>query len=124
MFAVFAWPDINARGVGRIRDTCAIPKTKSRVCISVENSPNPSSVYIRVCKHRKKSFLLLLGNNFPEEKSKTLLFRALIKREILTSREVLYTKLVRVIQSLFCKKKCFPKYGFFLLKMSAQAKEN
>ena len=30
------------------------PETKSRVCITVENSPNPSSVYIRLCKHRKK----------------------------------------------------------------------
>ena len=26
----------------------------SRVCITVENSPNPSSIYIRLCKHRKK----------------------------------------------------------------------
>ena len=53
---------------------------------------------------QEKSFLLLLGNNFPEEKSKTLLFRALIKREILTSREVLYTKLVRVISPCFARK--------------------
>ena len=29
-------------------------ETKSRVCITVENSPNPSSVYTRLCKHRKK----------------------------------------------------------------------
>ena len=79
------------------------PKTKSRVCIMVDNSPSPSSVYVRICKHRKKSFLLLLWNNFPEKKSKALLFRALIKREILTSREVLYTMLVRVIIP------CFPK---------------
>ena len=43
-------------------------------------------------------------NNFPEKKSKTLLFRALIKREILTIREVLYTKLVRVISLCFAKK--------------------
>ena len=35
------------RGVGRIRDSYA-------VCITVENSPNPSSGYIRLCKHRKK----------------------------------------------------------------------
>ena len=44
---MFAWPDINRRGVGRIRDIYAN-------CITVENSPNPSSVYIRLCKHRKK----------------------------------------------------------------------
>ena len=29
-------------------------ETTSRVCITVSNSPNPSSVYIRLCKHRKK----------------------------------------------------------------------
>ena len=43
-FSVFAYPDINK------------PETKSRVCIPVENSPNPSSVYIRLCKHKKKVF--------------------------------------------------------------------
>ena len=32
------------------------PETKSRVCITVSNSPNPSLVYIRLCKHRKKVF--------------------------------------------------------------------
>ena len=31
-------------------------ETKSRVCITVENYPTPSSVYIRLCKHRKKVF--------------------------------------------------------------------
>ena len=30
----------------------------SRVCITVENSPNSSRVYIRLCKHGKR-FLLL-----------------------------------------------------------------
>ena len=42
---------------------------------------------------QEKNFLLLLQNNFPKKKSKTLFFRGLIKREILTSREVLYTKI-------------------------------
>ena len=31
-------------------------ETKLKVCITVENSPNPSSVYIRLCKHGKKVF--------------------------------------------------------------------
>ena len=39
--------------------------------------------------------------------------------QILTSREVLYTKLVRVSSSCFAKR-CFSKYAF---KMSAQAKK-
>ena len=34
------------------------PETKSRVCITVENSPNPSRVYIRLWKHGKR-FLLI-----------------------------------------------------------------
>ena len=42
---------------------------------------------------KEKSFLLLLQNNFQEKKCKPLLFRALIKREILTSCDVLRTKL-------------------------------
>ena len=56
------------------------------------------------------------------EKSKTLLFRALIKREILTSREVLYTKLVRVI-SLFCEKDAFQNTGFSRLKCQLKRKK-
>ena len=35
------------------------PETTSRVCITVSNSPNPSSVYIRLFKHRKKVFYCL-----------------------------------------------------------------
>ena len=34
------------------------PSTSSRICITVSNSPNPSRVYIRLCKHGKR-FLLL-----------------------------------------------------------------
>ena len=34
------------------------PSTLTRVCITVSNSPNPSRVYIRLCKHGKR-FLLL-----------------------------------------------------------------
>ena len=37
------------------------PSTSSRVCITVSNSPNPSRVYIRLCKHGKR-FLLLKKN--------------------------------------------------------------
>ena len=40
-------------GLGEFETACK-PETKSRVCITVENSPNASSVYIRLCKHRKK----------------------------------------------------------------------
>ena len=81
-------------GLGEF-ETVMQTRARSRVCITVKNSPSPLSVDIRISKHGKKSCLLL---------KKTLLFRALIKREILTSREVLYTKLVRVISPCFSKK--------------------
>ena len=78
-----------------------------------QDSPNPSSVYIRLCKH-----YCFYKITFPR-KMKNSLFRLLIKREILASRKVLYTKLnVRVISSCFGIK-MLSKKGFFSLKMSA-----
>ena len=50
-FSVFAEPDINTRGVRRIRDSNANPRRNRGF---VENSPNLSSVYIKVSKYRKK----------------------------------------------------------------------
>ena len=47
----------HSRGWANSRQLCK-PETKSRVCITVSNSPNPSSVYIRLCK-RGNRFLLL-----------------------------------------------------------------
>ena len=47
---MFAWTDINTRGVGR---PLRKPSTLSRICITVPNPPKPSLVYIRQCKHGK-----------------------------------------------------------------------
>ena len=47
----------HSRGWENYRQLCK-PSTSSRVCRTVWNSPNPSRVYIRLCKHRKR-FLLL-----------------------------------------------------------------
>ena len=81
------------------------PRSRLNFCTgTVENSPNPSSVYIRICKHREKVFYCFYKISFPVKKSKTLFFKILIKTQILTSREVLYTKLVRVISPCFAKK--------------------
>ena len=41
------------------------PSTSSRVWVTVSNSPNPSRVYIRLCKHRKR-FLLLSSSTPPK----------------------------------------------------------
>ena len=75
------------------------PETKSRVCITVENSPNASSVYIRLCKHRKKVFYCFYKITFPRKNAK-LFVMALIKREILTSRKVLHSKSVLALQKV------------------------
>ena len=40
------------------KKTTPDPSTSSRVCIAFSNSPNPSRVYIGLCKHGKR-FLLL-----------------------------------------------------------------
>ena len=60
-FSVFAQPDINTRGVGRIRDSYANPRR------TVENSPSASRVNIRLCKHRKKVFYCFYKITFPRK---------------------------------------------------------
>ena len=57
---IFAWPDINMRGVGRIIFSTVM--TLSWVCITVLNSPNPSCVYIRLIVFR-----LLVASSFAKE---------------------------------------------------------
>ena len=57
------------------------------------------------------------------KKSKILLFRALIKSEILTSREVLYATLVRVISLCFAKKKLSNIRVFLALNVSSSEKK-
>ena len=47
------------RGWENSRHLCK-PETKSRVCITVENSPNPSSVYISGYANTGKKFPMLL----------------------------------------------------------------
>ena len=57
---VLMFPETSSRQLCRVtssRQLCK-PSTSSRVCITVSNSPNPSRVYIRLCKHGKR-FLLL-----------------------------------------------------------------
>ena len=48
---MFAYPDIHTRGVGRI------------LLSYVSNSPNPSLVYIRLCKHRKRLHSWIANQN-------------------------------------------------------------
>ena len=57
--------------------------------INVDNSSDPSRVYIRLRKYRGKVLYCFNKLTFPRKKR---LVMALIKREIVTSREDLYTK--------------------------------
>ena len=75
-------------------------------CINVENSPDPSRVYIRLSKYRKKVFYCFNKLTFPRKNAKRLVM-ALIKREIVTSREDLYTKSC-TSNLVLQKKKGFP----------------
>ena len=84
------------------RQSCQ-PETTSRVCITGSNSPNPSSVYIKLCKDRKKVFYCFYKITFLRKNAK-LSVMVLIKRESLTSLKVLYTKSCSRTQFLFCKK--------------------
>ena len=79
--------------------------------------PNPR-VFISGYVTREKIFSIAFIKKLSLEKEKNTLFRALIKTEILTSLDVLYTKLVRE-SDLVLQKRCFSKYGVFSLKMSA-----
>ena len=56
-------------GLGEF-ETVMQTRMKSRVCITVENSPNASSVYMRVCKLRKKVFYCFYKITFPRKNAK------------------------------------------------------
>ena len=67
----------------------------------------PLECLYQAMQTQEKVFYCFYKLTFPRKK-KNSLFRLLIKREILTSCEVLYTKLnVRVISSLFFQKSVF-----------------
>ena len=71
-------------------DALPLSYRDSWIWITVSNSPNPSPVSIRLCKHGKGFLLNIFYKlSFPRKNAK-LLVMALIKREILTSREFLY----------------------------------
>ena len=64
---------------------------------------------------QEKIFLCFYKIFFLQKEKNTLFYMALIKRKILTSLEVLYTKLVRE-SVLFCKKDAFQNTEFSHLK--------
>ena len=77
--------------------------------ITVKNSPNPSRVYIRLCKHRKKAFYCFYKIAFPRQNAKLFVMAKPIKDEL-----VPLAKSRTRSRSCFAKR-CFPKYGFLSL---------
>ena len=100
----FAWTSLpsykHERGWENSRQLCK-PETKSRVCITVENSPNASSAYIRLCKHRKRVFYCFYKITFPRKNAK-LFVRHWLKENSYQSQslvhEVLHAQSVLVLQ--------------------------
>ena len=86
-------------------------------CITVENSPNVSSVYIRLCEHREKVFYCFYKITFPRKDAKFFVWHWL-KEKFLPVAKPCPRSLARILSSCFAKR-CFPKYGLFSQKMSA-----
>ena len=72
----------HSRGWETPRQLC---KPETKICLTVENSPHPSSVYIRLCKQRKKVFYsfyeIFLKTNSTNEG-----INLLIQKDFLNSR--------------------------------------
>ena len=79
------------------------PETKSRVCITVKNSHNASSIYIRLCKHRKKVFYCFYKKNFLRKNAKLFVWYWL-KEEFLPVAKSCPRGICTLKQFLFCKK--------------------
>ena len=80
-------------------------ETSSRVCITVENSPSPSSVYIRICKHRKKVFYCFYKITFPRKKAKLSCFERKLKEKFLCV-------ISRFVKKMLSKKRVFLSQNF------------
>ena len=78
-----------------------------------EFSQSLECLYQAMQTKEKKIFKLLLYDKPPEKKRK-LFVTVLIKREILTSHQVLYTKSCTRNQFLFCKKMLSKNIQIFL----------
>ena len=92
------------------------PETKCTVCITVENSPNPSSINIRLCKYRENVFYCFYKLTSPRKNA--LLWHRL-KKEIL----ILYTNSCTRFQYLFCKTMTSKIRIFFRLKCQLKWKK-
>ena len=84
--------------------------------------PQPVECLYQAVQTPEKIFFCFYKIFFLEKEKNTLFYMALIKREILTSLEVLYTKLV-LESVLFCKKDAFENTEFSHLKCRLKRKK-
>ena len=104
------------RGWENSRQLCN-PEMKWKVCITVENSLNPSRVYLRLFTCRKKVFYCSYNVTFPRKKAKHLVLDNDLKRNSYQLWSLLQETCTRN-QFLFCNKDAFQKYWFFSPEMS------
>ena len=110
-----------AGGWENSRQLCK-PSSSSGACITVENSPNPSSIYTKLCKYRKKVFSCICKLTLPRKNSNCLLWHWLKDKFLPVARSCTRTACSRH-QFLVCKKRCFKKKEFFLLKCQLKRKK-
>ena len=108
------------KGWENSRQSCK-PETKSRVCITVENSPNASSVYIRLCKHRKKVFYCFYKINFPRKNAKLFVWHWL-KEKFIPVAKSCPRNLARVLSVLVLQKDAFQNTDYSRLKCQLKRK--
>ena len=90
--------------------------------ITIENSPTLVCFY-QAMYTQLKSFNCFYNITFQRKKKQKSLLMALIKREILAGREVLFTTFRAGNQFLFCKKDTFHNTDFSRLKCQLKRKK-
>ena len=99
-------------------------ETKSRARITVKKFSQPHKCLYQAMPIGEKSYVFccFYKLTFPRQNAKFFVM-ALIKRKILTSHAVLYTKSCMRNQFLFCKKDTFQNMHFSRLKRQLKRKK-
>ena len=88
-----------------------------------QDFPNPSSVYIRLCKHRKKVFYCFYKITLPRKNANSLL-RSWLKGKVLPVAKSYTQSLARVISSCFAKRRFPETTDFSPLKCQLKQKKD
>ena len=112
--SIFAQPDINTRGLGEFE---TVMQTRDEVegLHNCREFSQPLECLYQAMQIQEKVFYCFYKLTSLRKKTKLFVI-ALIKKEILTIREVLYMKPCMCNQFLFCKKVTFQNTDFLRLK--------